>query len=226
MRALRERRPGPPVTGALIRPTVRALPRGPLATGAVVCLLAASLPRLLPDLRTLEAATLLLRAGAVALALGLAFLLDDPSRPTTQTTPAGRPLRLWLRAALVVPAAGLAWSGALLLIPAEARPPLAGLTLEAAALAVTALALAATSLRTTGRSEPGRGAAAALVTLVAGALLLPRGWVLFTAPDSPLWAEAHTRWSAVLAASLTVWAAGLPEPLRRHRLRPGAAIRP
>lgn len=225
IRARRERRPGFPVTGALIRPTARALPRGPLLAGAVTGLLVAALPRLLPDARTPETGAVLLRVSALAMALGLAFLLDDPSRPTTETTPAGRPLRVHLRAALLAPLAALAWSAALLLLPRDARPPLAGLTLEAVTLTATALALAAATVRTSAEPEPGRAAAAGLLALVVAGMLLPDRWGLFVAPDSPQWAAAHGRWAAVLAAAVLVWAVSVPEPLRRGGPRTGG-IRP
>ncbi|MGV9275163.1 ABC transporter [Streptomyces griseosporeus] len=222
IRARRERRPGLPVFGALIRPTVRALPRGPLLAGAVTGLLAAALPRLLPDLGTTpETGAVLLRVSALAMALGLAFLLDDPSRVMTETTPAGRPLRVHLRAALLAPLAALAWSGALLLIPRDARPPLADVTLEAVTLTATALALAAATVRTSAEPEPGRAAAVGLLALVVAGMLLPDRWGLFVAPGSPQWDAAHGRWAAVLAAAVTVWAVSVPEPLRRGGPRTG-----
>ncbi|MFF9280051.1 ABC transporter [Streptomyces griseosporeus] len=221
IRARRERRPALPVAGALIRPTVRALPRGPLLAGAVTGLLVAALPRLLPGLGTPETGAVLLRVSALAMALGLAFLLDDPSRPTTETTPAGRPLKVGLRAALLAPLAALAWSGALLLLPRDARPPLAGLTLEAVTLAATALALAAATVRTSAEPEPGRAAAVGLLALVVAGTLLPDRWGLFVAPGSPQWAAAHGRWAAVLAAAVIVWTVSVPEPLRRGGPRTG-----
>ncbi|AWT47663.1 ABC transporter [Streptomyces actuosus] len=208
--------------GALIRPTVRALPRGPLLAGAVTGLLVAALPRVLPDLGTTpETGAVLLRVSALAMALGLAFLLDDPSRVMTETTPAGRPLRVHLRAALLAPLAALAWSGALLLIPRDARPPLADVTLEAVTLTATALALAAATVRTSAEPEPGRAAAVGLLALVVGGMLLPDRWGLFVAPGSPQWDAAHGRWAAVLAAAVIVWAVSVPEPLRRGGPRTG-----
>jgi hypothetical protein len=194
-----------------------------LAAAAALGLLVAALPRLLPGADSPWAGLTLLRTSALAFALGLAFLLDDPARRTTEAVPTGRAVRTWLRVALAAPATALCWAGALLLVPEAARPPLTGVTLEAAALAVTALALAAAAVRHGADTEPGRAAATGLPALVAVGLLLPDRWALFVTPGGPEWGAAHGRWAAVLAAALTAWAVSIPEPLRRRRLLPGTA---
>ena len=160
---------------------------------------------------------------ALAFAVGLAFLLDDPARNVTAAVPTRRAVWIGLRAALVVPLAALCWAAALLLVPGRIRPPAGGLTVEAAALGVLALTGAVAAVRFAEEPRPG---AAVARTSAAGAVLvallaapLPERWALFVAADSPGWAVAHQRWAVLLALTLTAGAVLLPEPLRRHRLR-------
>ncbi|MCH0566111.1 ABC transporter [Streptomyces sp. MUM 2J] len=221
MRARRSRGEGPAVIHSLLRPTARVLPRAPLTAGVALGLLVAALPRLLPDAESQLLGLALLRATALAFALGLTFLLDEPARPTTEAVPTGRQVRTWLRAALALPAAALGWCAALLLIPQAARPPLADVTAEAAALTATALALAAAAARRSSETRPGRIAVQVLPVLVVAGILLPERWGLFVAPGSPEWDAAHDRWAAVLLVALTLWTASVREPIRRRALRNG-----
>ncbi|POX52786.1 ABC transporter [Streptomyces sp. Ru71] len=207
--------------------TARALPRAPLVAGAALGLLTATLPRLLsggPADPWLALTSL--RAAAVCGALGLAFLLDDPARHTTETVPTGRALRSCLRLALIAPLAALWWAAALLLVPADARPPLPEVSLEALTLALGALALAATAIHRTPEPEPGRTAAVGLLSLTLLTALLPDRWGLFVPRDSPHWADAHDRWALLLAVAVAAWGTSIREPLRgrrRPRLRPSGA---
>ncbi|WP_369407114.1 ABC transporter [Streptomyces hokutonensis] len=208
------------VLGQLVRPVLRALPRRALGAGAGAGLLLAALPRLLSDDPDQWTALLVLRGAALALALGLTFLLDDPARQVTVAVPTRRMLRTALRTALVVPLAALWWTAVVLLIPSEIRPPVGALTLEAAAAAVVALAASATAVRLTDEAEPGqRVAIALLATSMAAALLFPENWGLFAAPKDKWWAVGHDHWAFVLAGAALVWAACGPEPVRRRRLR-------
>ncbi|MDT0463470.1 ABC transporter [Streptomyces gibsoniae] len=208
---------------ALVPPVWRSLPRRPLGTAAGVGLALAAVPRLVPGGTGAAPALLLLRSAAVAFALGLAFLLDDPARNVTAAVPIRRVVRTGLRTALVVPLAALCWTAALLLVPGSVRPPAGGLTVEAATLGVLALTGAVAAVRFAEEPRPG---AAVARTSVAGAGLvallaapLPERWALFVAADSPGWAVAHQRWAVLLALTLAAGAVLLPEPLRRHRLR-------
>src|SRR5262249_39928748 len=87
-----------------------------------------------------------LRMGAILLAMGAAFLLDDPSEETTRHVPTTMLSRRLLRASLALPVLAAAWA-ALLWIALHAsivtQPfPIAALTLEAAGLVAVTLALA------------------------------------------------------------------------------------
>lgn len=223
-------RPAPPsrsrtVITALVRPVWNSLPWRALAAAGGLGLLAAAstrLPGQAPDTGTGLA---LLRLTALAGGLGLAFLLDDPARRTTAALPVGRPVRAWLRLALVAPLLVPWWAAALLLVPAGARPPAGPVTLEAAGTAGAALALAAAWVRFRGEPVPGRGAAALLGWLAIAALVPPRRWSLLVTPGDPNWAATHRWWAALLAAALAAWAACAPEPLRRRSVSSRPAVR-
>ncbi|MEU6370529.1 ABC transporter [Streptomyces sp. NPDC046931] len=207
----------------LLPPVWRALPWRVLGVAAGAGLAPAAVARLVPGGHDSAFALVLLRCAAVAFALGLAFLLDDPARHVTAAVPTRRTVRTGLRMALVVPLAAVCWTVALLLIPGRIRPPAGDVTLEAALLAALALAGAAAAVRYTDEPQPG---AAVAVTPLAGAalaFLLPERWALFVAAASPDWAVAHQRWAALLALTVAAGTALLPEPLRRGR-RP--ALRP
>ncbi|WP_427921029.1 ABC transporter [Streptomyces sp. cg40] len=208
------------VLGQLARPVLRTLPRRALGAGAGAGLLLAALPRLTSADFDPKSALLLLRGAVLAFAVGLTFLLDDPARQVTAAVPTRRMLRTALRTALVAPLAALWWTAAVLLIPAQARPPVGDTTLEAAAAAVVALAASAAAIRLTDEAEPGQRLAIALVaTSMAAALLLPQEWGLFAMPKNKWWAVGHDHWAFVLAGAALVWAACGPEPVRRRRLR-------
>jgi hypothetical protein len=207
------------------------LPWRALAAGGVLGLLLAAAPRLSGGAPPGPwPALTLLRAAALAYALGLAFLLDDPARHTTATVPTRRALRTALRLALVTPVTALWWTAALLLVPSDVRPPWAGITLEAAATCALALAAGAAASRLTDEPQPGPSVASALLfTAVMAPLLMPERWALFVEVQDERWGAAHERWAWLLAGAVVAWGLSLPEPVRRFqpvrrlRTRPQAA---
>ncbi|WP_425874694.1 ABC transporter [Streptomyces sp. DT193] len=206
------------VARALLRPVWHSLPRWALMTGAVLGLLPAAVSRTVSGPPDPWLCLNLLRASALALALGLAFLLDDPARHTTATVPVRRPVRTGLRLALVVPSMAACWTAALFLVPAKGRPPVGAITLEAAALMVLALASALVAVRHSDAGEPGIAISAGILGAFFGAaLLLPERWELFVGPSDPHWDDAHRRWAGVLAVAVLVGVRSLAEPLRRRR---------
>jgi hypothetical protein len=163
----------------------------------------------------------LLRAAALAHALGLTFLLDDPARHTTATVPTRRALRTGLRIALVTPLTALWWTALVLLVPSDVRPPVGDVTLETAAACVLALLAGASALRWTNEPRPGPSVAAAyLLTAVVTPHLLPAGWQLFVWPQDSDWGPSHERWAWLLVGALVALAVSVPEPLRRRGLLP------
>ncbi|MFF8536594.1 ABC transporter [Streptomyces sp. SAS_267] len=203
---------------ALLRPVWRGLPRQALVTGGVLGLLLAGASRTASGPPDPWLCLTLLRASALAFALGLAFLLDDPARHTTATAPARRPVRTGLRLGLGVPFMAVCWTAALFLIPARGRPPLGAITLEAAAVMTLALASALIAVRYSTATEPGLAISAGLVgAFFAAALLLPQRWELFVSSSDPHWDDAHRRWAGVLVVAVLVGARCVAEPLRRRR---------
>ncbi|MBC2904046.1 ABC transporter [Streptomyces sp. PSKA01] len=203
----------------LLLPLWRTLPWRALGAAAALGLLVAGASRL-PAGFSPWLALNALRAAALAFALGLAFLLDDPARHTTATVPTPRPVRQALRLALVAPFAALWWTAAVLLVPAEVRPPVGAVTLEAATVCALALAGAAAAIRRTDEPEPGVGVGAGLLTVaVLAPLLWPDRWELFVTVGDPEWADAHERWGVVLTVALVGCAVWAREPVRRLRVR-------
>ena len=218
-----------PVSGALVAAVARTVPWRALGAGAGVGLLFVVLPRLSDGPPSAWLALTLLRAAALAFALGLTFLLDDPARHLTTPVTTPRWVRTSLRVALVAPVAALWWTAALALVPHGVRPPVGAVTLEAGATAALALAAAATAVRLTDEPEPGPSVAAALLTAATlGALLIPSRWTLLTGAGDPRWGDAHERWGVLLGAGVVAWVSCLPEPVRsfqpvrRLRTRPKA----
>ncbi|WP_229880752.1 ABC transporter [Streptomyces viridiviolaceus] len=204
------------VVWALVRPVWRTLPWRALGAAGTVGLLLAGTSRLVSGGPTPWLTLVLLRAAALVGALGLAFLLDDPARHLTAPVPTRRPLRQALRAVLVAPPVALWWAAVLLLAPAKVRPPVAGVTVEAAATCALAFAGAAAAVRLTREQRPGQAVAAALLTsAVLAPLLLPDGWELFVPAENPAWDAAHDRWALVSVAAVVAWGLCGPEPSAR-----------
>ncbi|WP_199844617.1 ABC transporter [Streptomyces sp. DSM 15324] len=211
-------------TAALLRPLLvpvwRTLPRRALTIAGAVGLLLAASTRLPDHAPGAEPGLAVLRLTALSGALGLAFLLDDPARNTSATTPVARPLRTVLRLAMVLPLTALWWTTALLLVPSPTRPPLLPVTLQAAATTAAALALATLAVRFSDSPEVGRSTAICLLTASAVAVLTPNRWGLLATPSDPWWEPTQLRWASVLAVTLAVCALWTREPLG-----PGRALR-
>ncbi|MFG3034838.1 ABC transporter [Streptomyces sp. NPDC048253] len=198
----------------LVPPVWRGLPRRALTTAGGLGLLLAGTTRLPDHAPDAELGRLVLRLTALTGALGLAFLLDDPARNTTATTPVGRPRRTVLRLAFVAPLAALWWAAVLLLTPAPTRPALGPATIEAAGTACAALALATIAVRFTQAAEVGRSTAVWLGTAAAVAVLVPNRWGLLGTSQDAYWAATQVRWAVVLGATVTLSVLWTPEPLR------------
>ncbi|MEZ3182476.1 ABC transporter [Streptomyces pimonensis] len=203
----------------MLRPTVRTVPWRVIGAAGTLGLLLAAAPRLTGGEADARLALNALRAAAVAFALGAAFVLDDPARHTTAAVPTRRAVRHGLRVLLVAPVAAVWWTAALLLVPGSARPPAAGITLEAATALALALAGAALTIHRGDVTRPGQAVAAfLLVGSVLAPLLVPGGWGLFTTPDDTGWAAAHDRWAALLCVTVVVGVVCAAEPRRRLTL--------
>jgi hypothetical protein len=204
---------------ALLVPTARAVGWGPPLAGFVLSLGLLALA-VRPGLE-LPAGRLLLwlRLAMVVGALGCAFLLDDPSEPTTEAVAGSLLLRRALRVALLLPATAAWWAAALWRVRAvhPGLPlPVAALTLEAAALLAVTVALAAAGSRLAPERRGGVVAAPALLALTSAAFLLPARVALYAQPGSAAWDGAHQRWTLLLGLALAAFAAASRDPAHRR----------
>ena len=152
-------------------------------------------------------------------ALGCAFLLDDPSEPTTEGVAGSLLLRRSLRVALLLPATAAWWIGVMWRVRAvhPGLPlPIAALTLEVAALLAVTVALAAAGSRLAPERRGGVVAAPALLALASAAFLLPARVALYAQPGSASWDGAHRRWALLLGLALAAFAAASRDPAHRR----------
>jgi hypothetical protein len=204
---------------ALLVPTARAVGwAAPLAGFALSLGLLAVAVR--PGLE-LPAGRLVLwlRLAMTVGALGCAFLLDDPSEPTTEGVAGSLLLRRSLRVALLLPATAAWWAAAVWRVQAvhpELPLPVAALTLEAAALLAVTMALAAAGSRLAPERRGGVVAAPALLALTSAAFLLPARVALYAQPSSAAWDAAHQRWALLLVLALATFAAASRDPAHRR----------
>ena len=220
-----------PVVRELLGPTWRSSPRRQLHAAGVVALVVAGSTHRLPDPALAELLAPL-RMAAVALAVGMAGTLDDPTRPHLDGAPTPLAVRQSLRAVLAGAARLIWWLAAAAVVavhhPARAAAsagdslPLFALTLEFAGLAAVGLAVAALTVRRRGGSGLVLGGGAVLVS-AGGLLLLPDGWRLFVGLPSGAeaeyraWIAAHWRWSALALTATTVAFWAFRDPARRVR---------
>jgi hypothetical protein len=171
-----------------------------------------------------------LRITMVAGSLGYAFLLDDPSEPTTEAVAGSLLLRRALRVALLLPATAAWWAAAVWRVRAV-HPgvplPVAALTLEAGALLAVSIALAAAGSHLAPERRGGVMAAPALFAVTGAAMLLPARVGLYAPPGGPGWAGAHQRWAMTLGFALAAFAVASRDParsrVRSYRRRGGTA---
>jgi hypothetical protein len=204
---------------ALLVPTARAVGwAAPLAGFALSLGLLALAVR--PGLELpAERLVLWLRIAMTVGALGCAFLLDDPSEPTTEGVAGSLLLRRSLRVVLLLPATAAWWIAVVWRVRAV-QPglplPVAALTLEAAALLAVTLALAAAGSRLAPERRGGVVAAPALLALASAGFLLPAQATLYAPPDSAAWDGAHRRWALLLGLALAALAAASRDPAHRR----------
>jgi len=204
---------------ALLVPTARAVGWLPALAALAVSLglLALAVRPGLP----LAPADLLrwVRYAMIVAALGYAFLLDDPSEPTTEGVAGSLLLRRTLRVVLLLPATAAWWVAVVWRVGAvypQLPLPIAALTLEAAALLTVTLALAAAGSRLAPERRGGVVAAPALLVLATAAFHLPARLILYVPPDSAEWDSAHQRWTALLGLALVAFVVASRDPAHRR----------
>lgn len=171
-----------------------------------------------------EARVLALRIAAIFLALGAAFVLDDPTEETTGHFPTPRWLRRAVRVGLVAPVVVLTWA---MLVPLAMRSsvdpdpfPTGALTLELATLVIASLAISAASARFVAEAMGGVAAGPILLGLVAGAYFLPSKVAVFLLdPRSHRWHAAHDVWRVLLLIAIGALLFASRDEWRNRRLR-------
>jgi hypothetical protein len=160
-----------------------------------------------------------LRLAMTVGALGCAFLLDDPSEPSTEAVAGSLLLRRTLRVALLLPATAAWWVAVVWRVRAvhpRLPLPVAALTLEAAALLAVTLALAAAGSHLAPERRGGVVAAPALLALASAAFLLPARVTLYAPPGGAAWDGAHQRWATLLGLALVAFALASRDPAHRR----------
>jgi fluoroquinolone transport system permease protein len=204
---------------ALLHPTARAVGWA-AALGAFALSLGLLALAVRPGLPTPPADLVRwLRLAMIVAALGYAFLLDDPSEPSTEAVAGSLLLRRTLRVALLLPATAAWWVAAVWRVRAvhpELPLPVAALTLEAAALLAVTLALAAAGSQLAPERRGGVVAAPALLALASAAFLLPARVTLYAPPGGAAWDGAHQRWAILFGLALTAFALASRDPAHRR----------
>jgi len=194
----------------LLRSTAHAITWRPIVLGAALAPAVLLLPEALTPRLTETHLTMLARLAAICLALGAAFLLDDPAVRSIPAVPTSRLTRNLVRITIAGPGVALWWVLTLTLArttghhAAAENLPVAALTLEATTLLAAALAVAAIAQR---RTEDGNTG-----VIAAPAVLLLAGVAWFQPRPVELWTAAHHLWAAALATALLLflWAGHEP----------------
>jgi fluoroquinolone transport system permease protein len=211
----------------LARPTARAIGWGPLLGAGALAVVYVYLQS--PD-RYIDHRILVLRLGALLIALGLAFVLDDSSEETIASVTTPRLVRCLVRVALALPIAAALW--AIVLTAAGEIPPSQGgpiprgdLTFEAAT--VCAIALAASSLARRAHDGVGGVVAAPIVlAFVTVALLAPTDPRLLPSVGDLDWSDAHVLWRYILLGAALAFLYANRDPARTGLIRRLKGLRP
>ena len=220
----------------LVRPTVRVIRWAPVLVACGLAFIQVFIqtrdvcPPTNPCLGP-EARVLALRIAAILIALGAAFVLDDPTDETTGHFPTPQWLRRAVRVGLVAPVVALTWA---LLVPLAMRSsvdpgpfPTGALTLELGTLVIAALAISAASARFVPEAMGGVAAGPILLGLVAAAHFLPSKLALFLLdPHAERWRAAHDVWKVLLLIAVAALQFVSRDPWRRSLRSIGGSVRP
>jgi hypothetical protein len=198
---------------ALIRPVARTTRWQPLAAsglaGAVIALIQTRDPCLSlgSSCVSLSSRITAARVAGLLIAIGAAFLLDDPAEETTAHIPTALWLRRSLRIVLGLPLIALMWTLSIWAATSSAVEggqgfPVAELTLELAAWVTVGLAVSAIAADHVPEGLGGVAAGPVLLGVAVLVLLLPtRFQPLVDDPGNHRWRDGHELWAMVLAAS-------------------------
>ncbi len=195
--------------GALVGPLCRAVPWWPLAAAVVLGVLVL-LPAVAVDggpYRALPG----LRLAAMLLGAAASFAMVDAMAPTV-VAPTPRWLRQWLRCALAVVPAAVAWAALYGTVRVLAGPaalgPGADLTVEALACGLAAVAGAAVAARNRHTATAALAGPLTVGVLVAGSLFLTGSASPWVDPSHPQWDRMHGYWGVAVAVVVVVLLVG------------------
>lgn len=197
-------------------PMTRAISWGPLAGGSVAALAVMVCLRM----RDASTAGLIggLRVGAVLLAAGAAFAIDDPAATTLASSPTPLSVRRSLRLALALGACFAAWTAMLRIAGGPTHPAAAGISVEAAGMLAVALAAASVAAPWIANGLGGLAGGPTLVALLLAAMIVQQywpQWALLAFPGTPAWEAAQLRWLLLAGAGGTLVALAALDPARR-----------
>jgi fluoroquinolone transport system permease protein len=158
-----------------------------------------------------------LRAAAVLLALGVAFVIDDASATTSAAVPVSRGYRLTMRIAVAGLSVGVAFAVAAVPERPVGASLLTGVALEATALGVIALAAGVFAHLRLDEPEPSMFGIGAVGAVVFSVLALSRRWPIMPSAG-PDWRAAHVWWAGLLAVGVAALIAAGYEPGVRRGL--------
>jgi hypothetical protein len=205
---------------SLIPATWKTLPWPALAGGTLPGPLLAAVPAIASTRIPPPGFTTLLRLAALAGALGVAYLLDDPARTTTSVVPVPRWLRWCLRATLTAVPVTAWWAGTLLVAwlgmdhAVRTGMPFTTVSLEAVTMLTLAAALSAAVSRRRNVTHGSTIAIPVLLALAALFALAPRSLALVVSPADPRWTHVHQAWAILLLSGLISFITLSHEPRR------------
>jgi hypothetical protein len=215
---------------ALIGATWKTIPWAAVALSGSAALLLAGIPAVAAKDIGPGNHVQLLRAAALAGAIGAAFLLDDPAQATTSVTPTSRLVRHSVRVLLALPLVTTWWAAILAITwfgtdeQGRAGLPLVAVSLETATLIVLTLAISSALSRRGRAATISSLAVPAVLVLVCILMVLPPAITPVVAYGAPRWGQAHRVWGVLLSISTAAFIACSheyprpgPEAIRRRR---------
>lgn len=169
-------------------------------------------------------ATSVLQGVALLLAAALTTTADDPAGEVLAAGPRTLRARFLARVCVALAVAVPVWLGAVAVARWRLEPtPVAGLSLQAVALAALGLAVAGV-LRRRGSTSPSWLAMTGLLGILLVLYSLGRTYSVFVAqPWGPPWEASLLRWAALLVLALAVLALALRDPWQDRPRHPAAA---
>jgi fluoroquinolone transport system permease protein len=205
----------------LIGPTMRTIPWGALAGSAIPAAFVVWHFQNQPNAGA-GSTSFGLRVAAVTLALGLAFVLDDPTEDATAPAPVSVLARRALRVGLTLPPALIGWTILLVFGRAglsDGEIPAWPFLFETVSLISVAFAGAAAGSRLLSDRLGGPAGAGTVVLVALTAAIFPWGdGLLIRVPGTPGHEAGLPWWLAIAMASAYVWWRGSAMPSRALRL--------